>query len=195
MGPSGTAPAPRLATAADLTEDGREEVIHGRIVPKPRPSAEHSFAQFAFGGILGRRFDRAAAGRWPGGWWMGIALEVEYGPHEVFLHDLGGWRREALPQLPTGRPPRTRPDWACELLTPGNSRHDCVDKLQVLHASGVPHYWLADPVEHTLTVHRWEPNGYLIVLAAAAGETVRAEPFEAVELSLSVLFGVDDDVE
>ena len=65
----------------------------------------------------------------------------------------------------------------------------------MLHTNGVSHYWIADPLEQTLIVHRWEPRGYLVVLTAAAGDVVRAEPFEAVELRLSTLFGVEDDEE
>ena len=189
------APLTKLATAADLTADGRAEIIQGAVVQKASPSPGHGRLQLNFGTVLGRRFERKPGGRWPGGWWLGSEIETEYETHEVYLHDVTGWRRDRVPVFPSERPVRTRPDWACELLSPSNSRHDRVGKLKVLHANGVPHYWLVDPVEQTLTVHRCEPGGYLVVLTAAAGETVRAEPFEAVELSLSVLFGVDDDVE
>ena len=65
----------------------------------------------------------------------------------------------------------------------------------MLHTNRVPHYWIADPLEHTLIVHRWELRGYLVALTAAAGEVVRAEPFEAIELSVAALFGLEDDEE
>jgi hypothetical protein len=42
----------------------------------------------------------------------------------------------------------------------------------------VPHYWLVDPREEMLTVH---------------GQELCAEPFEAVELQVGVLFGDDPD--
>ena len=57
----------------------------------------------------------------------------------------------------------------------------------------MPHYWIANPQDRTLVVHRWEPRGYLIVLTASSGDTVRAEPFDAVELAIDVLFGDADD--
>lgn len=81
------------------------------------------------------------------------------------------------------------------MLSPSNVKRDLVDKFKVLHANEVPYYWIADPLERTLIVHRWEPRGYLIILTAAVGEVVRAEPFEAVELGISTLFGIDDDEE
>jgi hypothetical protein len=48
-------------------------------------------------------------------------------------------------------------------------------------------------VDETLAVHRWHPDGYVEVLSADRDELVRAEPFEAIELRVAVLFGDDDD--
>lgn len=192
------APRVQLATFADLEAlgaDSRKEIIHGTIVDKASPSAEHGEAQVSLGGALTRRFQRRPGGRWPGGWWFGTEIEVQYETHELYLHDVVGWRRDRLPQRPTGRPVLTRPDWACELLSPSNAKRDVVDKFKVLHTNGLPHYWIADPVEQTLIVHRWEPGGYLVVLTAGAGEVVRAAPFDAVELRVSTLFGVEEDDE
>ena len=46
-----------------------------------------------------------------------------------------------------------------------------------------------------LRVHRWTSEGYLVVLNAHRGQRVRAEPFEAIELYVGVLFGDDEGVE
>ena len=94
---------------------------------------------------------------------------------------------ESWSSAPTRRWPTADPS------SPWDEARDRIDKLRVLHAAGVPHYWIANPEDHTLVVHRWEPAGNLIALTATGREVVRAEPFEAVELSLGVLFGVDDD--
>jgi len=188
----------KLATSADLAalpDSVRAEVIHGVIVEKASPAAEHGASQFIFGTVLGRRFQRKTGGRWPGGWWFGHEIELQYETHEVYLHDVVGWRRDRVPRRPIGRPVRIRPDWACELLSPSTTKHDVVDKVQVLHTNGVPHYWILDPVEQTLIVHRWEPAGYLVVCTAGADDVIRAEPFEAVELRVSVLLGLEDDEE
>lgn len=192
------APRAQLSTFADLAalpEDARAEIIHGVIVEKASPSAEHGESQASFSATLIRRFQRRPGGRWPGGWWFGTEIEVQYETHEIYLHDVVGWRRDRVPERPSGRPVRTRPDWACELLSRSNVKRDLVDKFQVLHTNGVPYYWIADPLEQTLIVHRWEPAGYLVVLTAAAGDVVRAAPFDAVELAVSRLFGVEEDEE
>jgi Uma2 family endonuclease len=57
----------------------------------------------------------------------------------------------------------------------------------------VPHYWILDPIERTLTVHRHGEGGYVIALRAEASERVRAEPFEAVELHAGLLLGDDPE--
>src|ERR1041384_3293725 len=84
------APRTQLAAFADLQalpEEARAEIIHGIIVEKASPSAEHGGSQFAFSSILGRRFQRQPGGRWPGGWWFGTEIGVEYEAHEVYRHD------------------------------------------------------------------------------------------------------------
>ncbi len=55
------------------------------------------------------------------------------------------------------------------------------------------HYWIIDPIDETLAVYRWQSDGYVELLIAERGETVRAEPFAAIELRVGVLFGDDDD--
>jgi Uma2 family endonuclease len=138
----------------------------------------------------------AAGGGGPGGgWWIASEVDVEYGPHEVFRHDLVGWRRDRVPERPTGRPVRTRLDWVAEILSPSNEKRDLVDKFRELQRSGVPHYWILNPAEKILVVHRAAPEGYLVVSTASAGETDRAEPFDQVELRVGVLFGDGDEDE
>jgi Uma2 family endonuclease len=192
------APRTKLATFVDLAalpDHVRAEVIRGAIVERASPSAEHGESQLACGSVLTRRFQRQPGGRWPGGWWFGTEIEYEYETHEIYLHDIVGWKRERVPQRPSGRPIRTRPDWTCEMLSPSKAKRDFVDKFQTLHRNAVPHYWIADPIEHTLIIHRWEPGGYLVVLTAAGGDVIRAEPFGAVELRVSALFGLEEDEE
>jgi hypothetical protein len=57
----------------------------------------------------------------------------------------------------------------------------------------VPHLWLVNPEEKMLFVQRWSLAGYTTVLAASSGQTVRAEPFEEIEIQVGVLFGEHDD--
>jgi Uma2 family endonuclease len=183
--------APR-ATAATLAAlgDAAAEIIHGAVVYKAEPSAEHGDAQLGLGEIIRGRFHGPPGGpRGPGGWWIVTEVEVELEDHEVYRPDLVGWRRDTMPERPRGRPIRVRPDWVCEVLSTSNAATDLVTKLAVYHRNGVPHYWIVDPATETLTVHRFTADGYLIALRAARPEVVRAEPFDAIELHVGSLFG------
>ena len=85
-----------------------------------------------------------------------------------------------------------RPDWVCEILST-NRRNDLVKKKRVYHRHAVPHCWIIDPAEETLSVCRWSPDGYVEILASERGERVRAEPFDAIELAVGIVFGDDED--
>jgi Uma2 family endonuclease len=112
----------------------------------------------------------------------------------VYCHDLAGWRRDRVAEL-AGWSVRIRPDWVCELLSPGDMRRDLVDEFQVLHRHRVPPYWIVDPQERWLHAHRWEPDGHVVLHAVGETDVVRPEPFEAVELRVAALFGIEDDDE
>jgi Uma2 family endonuclease len=184
----------RRATIEDLLaipeEHRRHELIDGEILEKGAATGEHGATQADLVTALNSRFGRRPGGRWPGGWWFATEVEIVFGD-DVFRPDVVGWRRERVVERPAGTPIRVMPDWACEILST-NRRHDLVKKKRAYHRHEVPHYWILDPTEETLAVHRWSPDGYIEVLAAQRGERVRAEPFEVVELQVGVFFGDDE---
>lgn len=194
---SSSAPKRDLATAEMLLAipEARRfhEVIAGELIQKAAPTGEHGATQAALTGTLFGPFSRKPGGRAPGGWWFETEVEIEFETHDIYRPDVAGWRRERSPQRPTGTLIRLRPDWVCEILSPSNARDDQVTKFETYRRCGVPHYWIADPLLRTLRVHRWTDAGYLVVLTAQAGQRVRAEPFDAIELEVGVLFGDDPE--
>jgi Uma2 family endonuclease len=80
------------------------------------------------------------------------------------------------------------PDWLCEVLSPSTAGHDRVRKLAVYLREGVRHVWFIDPAAQTLEVLRLEEGRWLVAGNFANGDRVRAEPFEAVELELALLW-------
>jgi hypothetical protein len=52
----------------------------------------------------------------------------------------------------------------------------------------VNHVWLVDPVARILEVLRLEREKYVIVAVHADDAKVRAEPFDAIELDMSILW-------
>lgn len=188
-------PALRRYTIEDLLaipeERRRHEIVDGQLVEKEAASGRHGGAQGRLFRTLGP-YDRRPGGRSPGGWWFATETEIAFGESDVYRPDVAGWRRERLPELPSAVPIRVRPDWVCEILS-SNKRNDLVKKKRGYHRFGVPHYWILDPAEETLSVNRWTAEGYLEVLTADRTERVRAEPFDAIELRIGVLFGDDEE--
>lgn len=168
------------------------ELLGGEIVEKAVPSGEHGDAQAGVVATIRPSYQRGAAGGGgPGGWWIATEVEVLLASGEVVRPDVLGWRRERVPERPTGFPVRFLPDWICEVISPSNANTDTVKKLRSYHEARVPHYWLVDPRDATLKVMRWSADGYTTVLPAERGETVRPEPFDAIELAVGTLFGDD----
>lgn len=172
-------------------ESRRLELIDGAFFEKAPSYWEHSETQGALVVLLTPFHRRGGHGQ-PGGWWTGMEIDIQLGT-DGFRPDLAAWRRERVPAMPKGRPISIRPDWICEVVSESNATIDTLMKVRRYHQAGVPHYWLADPKTKSLTVYRHTDEGYLHVLAAEAGETVRAEPFDAIELRVGLLFGEDPD--
>lgn len=171
-------------------EDKYLELIDGDFVQKAAPDIGHSLAQGGVLQSLRAEFHRKAGGSGPGGWWIGPEIDLQLGPNG-FRPDVAGWRRERVPELPRSRPVSIRPDWICEVLPDSNRANDTVRKLHLYHSAGVAHYWLLDPEAGLLTVFRHAEAGYATALVAKRGEVVRAEPFDAIEVSVGVLLGDD----
>jgi len=186
-------PASGQATIDDfygLPEDQRfHELIAGEIVEKASPSGEHGDAQAGI--VFAVRPFQRSGGAGPSGWWIPTEVEVLLETGDIVRPDVVGWRRENCPERPTGFPVKLRPDWICEVISPQRANDDTVKKLRLYHRVGIPYYWLVDTRDSTLTVMRWNESGYITVMRAKRGETIRPEPFEVIQLVLGTLFGDD----
>ena len=125
------------------------------------------------------------------GWWLALEVDIELPAGSLVRPDLAGWRRERGAPDRNERPCRPVPDWICEIVSPSNRRHDLVTKVRLYAQARITHYWLLDPDDGTLTVYRLTPEGYLVALTATEHETVRPEPFDALDVSVAVLLGID----
>ncbi len=186
----------RPATFADLLalgDDDRTEIINGVLVPKEAAKPRHSECQGAINADVATRFrgSRREGGDRPGGWRILVEAETEYEPHELYKHDIAGWRRERMPETPGERPIRVVPDWACEVLSPSTRGNDSIRKLRVLQRHKVPRYWLVDLEADAIHGYEWREGVYALVVTARVGESHRLPPFDAVEFDISQLLGGD----
>ena len=178
----------RPATYADLeglAPNVVGEIVRGVLHASPRPASPHAAAASAIGEELGPPFKRGNGG--PGGWMILDEPELHLG-EDVLVPDLGGWRRERMPEMPHVAAFELAPDWICEVLSPSTAKLDRGEKVPIYARAGVVHIWLVDPLEQYLEVLRLDGVTYRIVATHVANAHVRAEPFDAIELDLSVLW-------
>lgn len=80
------------------------------------------------------------------------------------------------------------PDWICEVLSASTHKLDRGEKLPIYARERVGHVWLVDPLEQYLEVLRLDGETYRLIVTFTADARVRAEPFDAIELDLAVLW-------
>lgn len=170
--------------------DDHTEVINGVLHRDTSPSYEHGRAQLHIGAVLEPHYGRKGPDG-KGGWWFATEVTVEYARDQGYVHDVAGWRRDRA-EKPAGTRVTLRPDWACEVISPSNWKKDVVEKYKNLHAFGVPHYWIVEPITKRLTVYRWSTDGYLQIATHEPGDRAVIEPFTTGELDVSRLFGEEE---
>lgn len=161
------------------------EILDGELHVSPRPAPRHADAATGLSGALRGPFDRGRGG--PGGWRILIEPELHLAA-DVLVPDVAGWRRERLPLLPEASHFTLAPDWICEVVSPSTAAIDRGAKLRSYAREGVSHAWLVDPLARTLEVYRLAGGHWTLLATHAGSEAVRAEPFDALELDLTLLW-------
>lgn len=181
-------PARRLATYEDVLaapEHQVAEILAGELHLHPRPAMPHAAAASALGEELGPAFKRGKGG--PGGWIILDEPEIHLGG-DVLVPDLGGWRRTTMDHMPNLPYCEIRPDWVCEVLSPSTEKTDRTLKLPIYAREGVGHAWLVNPLLRTLEVLRLSEGRWTTLATYHDDQEIRAEPFDAIVLSLAVLW-------
>jgi Uma2 family endonuclease len=93
-----------------------------------------------------------------------------------------------MPELPDTAALTLAPDWVCEVLSPSTETLDRARKMGSYAREGVKHLWLVDPRPRMLEVYRLEEGRWSRLGAYLGDALVRAEPFEALELNLGLLW-------
>lgn len=140
---------------------------------------------------LGPPFHHGDGG--PGGWIILDEPELHLGD-DVLVPDLAGWRRTRMHEVPEAAYFELAPDWICEVLSPSTAAFDRAEKLPIYANAKVGYTWLIDPKLRTLEVLKLDgntsPPKRQIAQTFEGDGGVRAEPFEAIELSLGRLWSV-----
>ena len=170
-----------------LPENMVGEILDGDLHASPRPAIPHAAAGSALGGELVGPFQRGRGG--PGGWWLLYEPEIHLAA-DIVVPDWAGWRVERMPRIPAVPFLTLAPDWLCEILSASTERIDRTKKLAIYAREGVKHAWLVNPTLRTIEVLRLEGGRWVLVGSHEGDTRIRAEPFEAIELDLGLLWAV-----
>jgi len=181
----------RRATYQDLLDvppHNTAEILKGVLHTNPRPARPYRNAASVLAGELYLPYRRGIGG--PGKWALLDEPELHLGPDpDIVVPDIAGWRREKMPRIPMKDAAIfITPDWVCEVLSPATEALDRSDKMDIYAREGVAHIWLVDPRTQTLEVYRNEGGQWIRVGAWRGSAAVQAEPFEAAEIELGVLW-------
>lgn len=181
-------PAKRRATYEDVLAAPSNmvaEILGGELRLSPRPALPHAAAASALGEELGPPFKRGRGG--PGGWLILHEPELHLGG-DILVPDLAAWRRERLPVVPREPYLTLSPEWVCEVSCPSTEQRDRTDKLAIYARAEVRYAWLVNPDQRLLEVHALRSEGWVRIGANRENDRVRAQPFDAIELDLAVLW-------
>jgi Uma2 family endonuclease len=167
------------------------EILDGELHLSPRPARPHANVALNLAGILAAPFKFGRGG--PGGWVILYEPELHLGPRpDKLAPDLAAWRRERLPRAVGGEDAPAHydlaPDWVCEILSECTRSRDKGQKMRIYAREGVRHLWHVDPLARTLDVFRLIEGQWLLVDSFAGDARVHAEPFEAIELELALVW-------
>ena len=155
----------------------RAELINGQIYMMASASPRH---QTILGGMFAQLYNHLRGKRCK----PFIMLDVRLEKDTVLIPDL---LVVCDPKKITKSGCNGAPDLVVEILSPSTSRHDRFTKLMLYQRAGVPEYWIVDPVDNTLTIHRLTEGGYTIsVYGDTDTATVNALP--DFEMDLSMVF-------
>ena len=165
------------------------EIIEGELITSPKPGPKHARAATKLTGKISEPFDGGIGG--PGGWWILIEPEVHLGS-DILVPDLAGWRRDVTPQFPGSKNfIDIAPQWVCEVLSPSTARTDRMLKLPIYARERIDHVWLIDPVMRSLDVYLRQDKGWFLLNTFVGNDTIRAAPFDAIEIDLGSLWSPD----
>lgn len=181
--PKASTKPPTLADLDALPPGIVGEIIEGVLYTMTKPRARHQRTATRISGKLSDPFDEGRGG--PGGWWIIAKPGIELPNTPEISPDVGGWRRDRMPELPVDEPIRVVPDWVCEVLSKHTRRHDQLVKLPYYARIGVAYAWVIDLDARVLVAYRLESGAWRTIGTYSEETEARIEPFDVVPLNVA----------
>ncbi len=151
--------AEEFARMPDPPDGSQQELVRGVIVTMPPPGARHGACCFEVTLRIGTYVKEHKLGHV---FTNDTGFIVERGPDTVRGPDVSFWRRERLPEIPTGYID-IPPDLLVEVVSPGDHFTRVHKKVHDYLSREVPLIWVVDPEDRSVTVYR--PGKQATILA------------------------------
>jgi len=80
------------------------------------------------------------------------------------------------------------PDLIVEILSPGNSRKEVIDKYEIYQEAGVKEYWVIYPAEQVLQVYSLENAIFVAKKPNAPGDIYESQLFPELQINVEAIF-------
>ena len=161
------------------------EILDGTLYTNRRPETLQTNARTGLGGFLSETLRYGRSG--PGCWSILNEPELHLG-EDILVPDIAGWRRERMPEFPTGAYFTLAPDWVCEVLSPSTRKLDLGAKRAVYAREGIGYLWLVDPDARSLEAFELRGTEWILIDALFDDALVSLPPFDAITFNLGDLW-------
>jgi Uma2 family endonuclease len=172
--------APFMALPEDPNKT-RYELVHGEVVVSPSPNFDHAYVVTRLISRLHPYVDEHKLGVIVSG------IDTPFGPEDVRRPDLLFFSKARLHHIGKVNL-EGPPDLCVEVLSPSNRHVDRGDKFELYRDSGVPSYWIFDPMTKVVEAYRLEGKEYVPTVTAKDEAVVQLPPFEELEIRLAEIW-------
>ena len=164
-------------------EDKRYELLDGDLLMTPAPNLKHQEVQCRLGRRLAQFIEERALGKF-----FFAPCDVVFSNHDVVQPDLLFVSRERAHFLSGGDAVRGAPDLVVEILSPATAGRDRGYKHALYARHGVTEYWLVDPLDETIAIHRLQDAALVVAHTFGRGQTLRSPLLAGLELDVDAVF-------
>ena len=164
-------------------EDKRYELLDGDLLMTPAPNLKHQGVQRHLGSRLSGFIEEQALGEF-----FFAPCDVVLSNHDVVQPDLLFVSQDREHLLSGGDAVRGAPDLVVEILSPTTADRDRGYKHALYAKHGVREYWLVDPVDETIAIHRLHDGALVVAHTFGRGQTLRSPLLAGFELALDAVF-------
>ena len=165
----------------EIPEDVRAELIDGQIYYQAAPSRVHQEILMELSSTI-RNYIKSKSGSckvYP----APFAVKLNKDRNTIVEPDISViCDRDKL----TERGCTGAPDWIIEIISPSNSRHDYIRKLNLYADAGVREYWIVNPIKKIVFVYYLEETKFEVTTYTFEN-TVKVNIYEDLSIDFSEL--------